>query len=193
MLGLGSCASCWLGRSVSVRCPFCEHDYADTAHPFARKHAASITAKQCSALYPDGVSPPERVQASGDSQEVESTSSLVPADSSLVPVEPEVLLLDDTFSQCTWIRPVAMPGGSPEQLALPPPPLTLQTGPEPDFGDEAQTEALQSPPQPPPEVNQTTFIVHDGGIKETERTNVAAAQDGARLLFSNPCVTILQC
>lgn len=142
-----------------------------------------------SSLYPGGASTAEAAQESDDTQHIASTAT---ADSSLVHLGAEVLLLDDAFSQCTWLHPAVMPGGGPEQLALAPPPLTLQTGPAPEAGDTGQTEAAPSPPQPPPRINKTMFIVHDGGIKETERTNVAAAQDGARLLFANPCATFLQ-
>lgn len=95
-------------------------------------------------------------------------------------------MLDDPFSQCIWLHPVAMPAGAPEQLALAPPPLTLQTGPEPEIDVFVQAESPPLPPQPPPEKSKAASIVPDGGVKETERPNVAAAQDGARLLFANP-------
>lgn len=122
-----------------------------------------------------------------DEKVVNGAASIEAEHSSLVPLDAEVLL-EGPYYQCTWLHPAAMPAGGPQPLALaPPPPLVLQSGPV--FEDSSQTETLPPPSQPQTTKNKTASIVRDGGVKETERSNVASSQDGARLLFANPCVS----
>lgn len=124
---------------------------------------------------------PMKYAAASDDQLVDRTTSALALSYPLHRLEP--------YCTCVWLDPLVVASGPdlPPMQALP------MSEDDAFVAVDLETPNFISRVQQPVEVKVKAAYILATEPVDTDRQNVADSQDGARILFANPCVSFVLC